>query len=134
MPKLISGPTELELMILRVLWKAGKPLIVREIRQRLADDEQHELAHTSVVTTMHTMTKKKLVKRRQVNAKAYSFEALVQEHEVSRGMVEELLTRVFDGSPSALILSLLDSEQVTVEEHRELRRLINRRRQKEDKA
>ena len=74
------------------------------------------------------MTDKQLVIREQVNAKAYSFEARVQEGDVSRGMVEDLLSRVFDGSASALLLSLLDTGQVSDDEHRELRRLINRRK------
>ena len=134
MARVVAGPTELELLILKVLWKAGGPLIVREVRERLADDEGRDLAHTTVVTTLHTMTDKKLVRRRQVNAKAYSFEARVAEDEVSRGMLEELLTRVFDGSASALLVSLLDSEQVSDDEHRELRRLINRRRNQGDQA
>jgi predicted transcriptional regulator len=134
MARVVAGPTELELLILKVLWKAGGPLIVRDVRERLADNEGRDLAHTTVVTTLHTMTGKKLVRRRQVNAKAYSFEALVKEHSVSSGMLEDLLTRVFDGSASALLVSLLDSGHVDADEHRELRRLINRRRDQGDKT
>jgi predicted transcriptional regulator len=134
MARVVAGPTELELLILKVLWKAGGPLIVRDVRERLADEEGRDLAHTTVVTTLHTMTDKKLVIRRQVNAKAYSFEARVEEGSVSLGMLEDLLTRVFDGSASALLVSLLDSGHVNEDEHRELRRLINRRRNQGDEA
>jgi BlaI family penicillinase repressor len=134
MASVVAGPTELELLILKVLWKAGGPVIVRDVRERLANEEGRDLAHTTVVTTLHTMTDKKLVIRRQVNAKAYSFEARVEEDSVSRGMLEDLLTRVFDGSASALLVSLLDSGRVNEDEHRELRRLINRRRNKGDEA
>lgn len=134
MARVMAGPTELELLILKVLWKAGGPLIVREVRERLAEDEGRDLAHTTVVTMLHTMTDKKLVRRRQVNARAYSFEARVDENVVSKGMLEDLLTRVFDGSASSLLVSLLDSGHVSDDEHRELRRLINRRRNQGDEA
>ena len=42
-------PAELELKILKILWREG-PLRVREVRRHLAY-EGRELAHTTVVTT-----------------------------------------------------------------------------------
>ena len=126
-------PTELELQILKILWKDGA-LSVREIRMALVENERRELAHTTVVTTLHTMTNKRLVYRERVNGKAYNFSARVTDQNVSSGMLDDLLKRVFDGSAAALVLNLLDSEQVGDEEHRELRRLINRRRGKGDKS
>jgi len=120
-------PTQLELQILKILWR-HEALSVREIREALANHEQRELAHTTVVTTLHTMTDKKLVHRERINAKAYRFSARITEQAVSSGMLDDLLNRVFDGSAAALVLNLLESEQVGDDEHRELRRLINRRR------
>ena len=120
-------PTELELQILKILWRDG-PSSVREIREALAENEGRELAHTTVVTILHTMTDKKLVDRKRVNAKAYNFSARVAEQAISSGMLGDLVDRVFDGSAAALVLNLLESEQVSDEEHQELRRLINRRR------
>ncbi len=121
-------PTELELQLLKILWK-DSPLSVREIREALAENEQRELAHTTVVTILHKMTDKKLVDRERVNGKTYNFSARVTEQAVSSRMLDDLLNRVFDGSVSALVLNLLESERVGDEERRELRRLINRRRQ-----
>jgi len=119
-------PTELELQILKILWRSG-PASVREIRESLAQDEQRELAHTTVVTVLHTMTDKGLLGLEQ-HGKAYTFSAGVSEASVSKGMLDDLLNRVFDGSAEALLLNLLDSEHVDDDEHRALRRLINRYR------
>ena len=119
-------PTELELQILKILWRNG-PASVREIRESLAQDERRELAHTTVVTVLHTMTDKGLLRREQ-NGKAYTFSARVSEDAVSKGMLDDLLNRVFDGSAEALLLNLLDSEHIDDDEHRALRRLINRHR------
>jgi predicted transcriptional regulator len=119
-------PTELELQILKILWRSG-PASVREIRESLVEDAQRELAHTTVVTVLHTMTDKGLLGREQ-HGKAYTFSARVSEASVSKGMLDDLLNRVFDGSAEALLLNLLDLEYVDDDEHRALRRLINRRR------
>jgi predicted transcriptional regulator len=72
------------------------------------------------------MTDKRLVRRRQ-KGRAYLFTAAANQKDVSQGMLGDLLDRVFDGSAEALLLNLLESEQVSDEDHRELRRIINRR-------
>ncbi len=60
-------PTELELQILKVLWDRS-PLPVREIRQALADGGR-DLAHTSVITTLGVMVRKRYLRRtKQGNA------------------------------------------------------------------
>ena len=119
-------PTEQELRILKIMWKSG-PLTVREVREALAEQEDIELAHTTVVTTLHTMTDKGLLSREQ-EGKAYRFSARVSEDSVSQGMLGDLLERVFDGSAKALLLNLLDSEHVDAKEHAALKQLINRQR------
>jgi predicted transcriptional regulator len=117
-------PAKLELQILKILWREG-PLRVRDVRRQLAE-EGRELAHTTVVTTLNTMADKQFVTRTQ-EANAYVFAPRVTEEEVSRGMLSDLVDRVFDGSVSSLMLHLLDSEQIDAEEFAALRRLINRK-------
>jgi len=54
-------PTELELMILKVLWRRS-PQAVSEVREALAAEDR-PLAHTSVITTLNTMVRKKYLTR-----------------------------------------------------------------------
>ena len=115
-------PTEMELQILKILWRGG-PLSVREVRDALADDAGRDLAHTTVVTTLNTMTSKRYVKRRQ-EGKSYVFEARIAEGQVSRGMLADLVDRVFDGSAVSLLLNLIESERIDAEEYETLRRII----------
>lgn len=114
---------------MKILWRNG-PLAVREVRAALAEERDVELAHTTVVTTLNTMTEKSLVSRQQ-QGKAYRFRAKVTEEEVSRAMLGDLLDRVFDGSAESLVLHLLESEKIDDEEHQALRRLINRKRREQ---
>lgn len=116
-------PTELELRILKVLWEES-PLKVREIRQLLADGG-HDIAHTSVITVLNIMVEKGFVTRTQIK-NAFSFEPRVNREEVSGRYVGDLVDRVFDGSASQVMLSLLKTSELDPEEMKELRRLINR--------
>lgn len=123
-------PTELELQILKILWRDGESS-VQHVRSALADEAARDIARTSVVTTLNIMTDKELVERTQ-RGKAYYFTALITQADVSRGMLSDILDRVFDGSAEALVLNLLESEHVDDDEHRALRRLINRKRRGEN--
>ena len=117
-------PTELELRILKVLWEDA-PLPVREIRLRLAR-RGRDLAHTSVITTLNTMFNKKfLIRKRQANA--FLFSPKVTRQEVSQRMLGDVVERVFDGSATAVMLSLFDCSDIDEDEVKELRRLFNRK-------
>lgn len=129
MPRVGSEhPTELELVILKVLWKDA-PLSVREVRDRLAESPfDRELTYSSVITILNIMVRKGYL-RREKAGKAFLFTPLTAEREVSCGMLADLLHRLFDGSASAVMLDLLEVSDVDSEEIRAMRALINRKAQ-----
>ena len=118
-------PTELELQILKILWREG-PLPVREVRRHLATGPAgRELAHTSVITILNIMVTKKYV-RRTKQGKAYIFRPRVTEENVTGGMLHDVVQRVFDGSAATAVLKLLETGDIDREELKQLRQLINR--------
>jgi len=123
-------PTELELLILKVLWQ-NSPLRAREIQAALAENER-ELAKTSVITTLNTMVEKKYLSRKQ-QANAYLFSPRISESDVSEKVLGDVVDRVFDGSPSAVLLKLFDVKDLDADELKELRRIINRKLKDENK-
>ena len=125
MPRPAAGfPTEFELQILKLLWERS-PLPVRDVRQALADAGR-DIAHTSVITTLNTMVDKKYLKRTK-QGKSFLFSPRVNREQVCEGMLGDVVSRVFDGSPSAVMLSLFNCADIDDEELKELRRMINRR-------
>lgn len=119
-------PTELELQILKVLWGA-EPMTVREVRERLATAGR-DLAHTTVITMLGTMVDKgQIEKLDPVQGKAFRFSPLIQRDDVSKGMLGDLVNRVFDGSAEAVMLSLFDVAELEEEELSNLRKLLNRK-------
>lgn len=126
MTRRTSGkPTELELLILKVLWDDESPQPVREIRSRLAENGR-VLAHTSVITMLNTMFDKKFLNRKR-QGNAFLFSPKVTRDEVSQRMLGDVVERVFDGSAASLMLSLLDCSEIDADEVKELRRLFNRK-------
>ena len=123
-------PTKLELEILKILWEES-PLPVREVRSRLETQADRPLAHSSVITMLNIMYRKRFLKRRKAG-KSFLFSARVDKGRVSGEMIKDLLVRLFDGSPSAMMLNLIETTDVDSDELVELRKLISRESMKHD--
>jgi predicted transcriptional regulator len=116
----------LELEILKVLWEQG-PLPTRDIRDALASGEAaRDLAHTSVITMLNIMVDKGYLDRTKSGG-AYTFSPRVKREDVSGGMLDDLVERVFSGSATSLMLSLLERADLDHDEIRQLRALIRRK-------
>ncbi len=118
-------PTELELEILKVLWDEA-PLPVRTVRARLQSRAGRTLAHSSVITMLNIMHDKGFLSREKVG-KSFLFSPRVQKDQIAGGFVGDLLSRMFDGNPSALVLNLLESTDLDGAELGEIRKLIARK-------
>ncbi|MBL8817460.1 MAG: BlaI/MecI/CopY family transcriptional regulator [Planctomyces sp.] len=119
-------PTELELRILKILWES-EPKTVRQVRDDLAA-EGRDLAHTTVITMLSTMVEKgQIEKLEPLEGKAFRFSPLIQRDDVSKGMLGDLIERVFDGSAEAVMMSLFDVTKLDEDELAGLRRLLNKK-------
>ncbi|WP_417379945.1 BlaI/MecI/CopY family transcriptional regulator [Gimesia sp.] len=115
-------PTELELEILKILWDEA-PLPVRDVRARLEAQAARPLAHSSVITTLNIMFHKGFVKRKK-DGKSFLFSPRLQKKTVTGGIIGDLLSRVFDGSSSALVMNLIETADLDSDELTALRKLI----------
>lgn len=123
-------PTELELEILKVLWD-DSPLPVREVRARLEAKSGRVLAHSSVITMLNIMHRKGFLKRKK-EGKSFLFSPKLKKKAVTGGIMGDLLSRVFEGSTSALVLNLLETVDLNADEIAELRKLINRKAKEQE--
>ncbi|QDU12092.1 BlaI/MecI/CopY family transcriptional regulator [Gimesia aquarii] len=123
-------PTELELEIIKILWRDG-PSTVRHVREQL--EPFRELAHNSVMTVMGIMTDKGYLRRRlQSNGSGYLYTARIRRNATVRGMLSDLVDRAFAGSTMDAILQLLDTSDLDTEELTQLRRELDRKAKERD--
>jgi len=116
-------PTELELEILKVLWREG-PSAGRTVRDALA--AFRDLAYTSVMTVMNIMVDKGYLRRKKEGGRYLYFPRVTQEV-TTRRMLRDIVERAFDGSAATVMLKLLESADIEEEELLRLRELVNRR-------
>ncbi len=101
-------PTELELEILKVIWRNGSQT-VRQVRQELAP--VRKLAHTSVMTMMGIMTEKGYLRRKESRS-GHVYRARVTQHKTLRKMMSDLVGRAFDGSAFDAMLHLIETSDL----------------------
>ena len=116
-------PTELELEILKVLWREG-PLPVRDVRDAIVGFR--ELAYTSVMTIMNIMTRKGYLRRKKHGA-SYVYRTSITQRATTRRMLRDLVDRAFDGSAAAVMVKLLETADIDAAELDQLRQLIRRK-------
>jgi len=100
--------SELQLAIVRVLWKRGEGTTA----EVLADlGARRGLAPTTVATLLTRLAKRGVLGQRR-DGRTLVYRALVTEADVQRSMVADLVANVFKGDATALVAHLLREEEV----------------------
>lgn len=113
--------TERELDIMQVLWDDG-PSTVADVRGALEDD----LAHNTVLTMLKVLEEKGHV-RRDTSERAHRFSALVERGPAGASALRRVTEQLFQGSPEALLLNLVDTQDLDDDEIARLRDLLDER-------
>ena len=119
---MIKQPTSSELEILNVLWEK-KTATVREVFEVISATKS--VTYTTVLKLMQIMTEKGLVKRDE-EGKAHLYRAAILQNETQKGLVSDLLEKVFRGSAIQLVQHLLENKKTSPEEMKEIRRMIDK--------
>ncbi|MEM7205714.1 MAG: BlaI/MecI/CopY family transcriptional regulator [Planctomycetota bacterium] len=117
----------LQLLILRVLWERGEATVA-EVHDALR--ASRDLAPTTVATMLTKMERKGVVTHR-VDARRFVYRATVDETEVHRSMVRDLVDRVFEGDSSALVHHLVREGEIDAGELEDLRARVSQRQSEE---
>lgn len=115
---------DLQLRIMKVLW-AGREATVAEVHEALAREQ--DLAYTTIATMLRKMEGRGLVRHR-LEGRTFVYQPAIAADEVSRGMADHLLDRLFEGSLSGMVSHLLRTREVSREELSKLEQLIAERK------
>lgn len=119
----MKGPRnlgDLQLAILRTLWDRGQAAVT-DVHETLRD---RGLALTTIATMLRKMEEKGLVAHRE-NGRQFLYRAEVDPALVQKNLVGDLVTRLFDGDPLALVNHLLRAGEIELSELDDLRRQVS---------
>ncbi len=117
----LPRPTEAELSILNILWEKG-PSTVRDVHEVLSRRES--TGYTTALKLLQVMHQKGLVERDD-SQRAHVYKPTMSKDFTQTQFVSDLVQRVFNGSPSDLVLHALgDSKKASDAELEKIRRLI----------
>jgi predicted transcriptional regulator len=100
------------------LWRKGSGTV-----QQLVDWIPFALAYNSVLTTIRTLEKKRLVKHVK-DGRAHIYEPVIGREEASRSEIRHLVSRFFRNSHEALVLNILQDDAIDAGELKRLRNLL----------
>jgi len=116
--------TDVELELMSILWTlGGEGASVAEVIAQLPSERT--LAYTSVSTIVRILESKGFVaSRRQGRGHIYS--PVLTRSEYEARAVRDVVNRVFQGVPVAMVRQLIEHVQMTDDDVRELRKLVGR--------
>ena len=121
-PKQSPTLTEAELRIMDVLWLKGAAT-VQQVLDWLPD--KPALAYNSVLTTVRILEKKGYLKHVK-NGRAHIYEPLIGRQEATRSEIRHLIGRFFRDSHEALVLNILEDNELEAAELKRLREMLEK--------
>ena len=116
-----------EWAILRVVWKL-EPCAAPTVQEELQDKKGW--AYTTVKTMMDRMVGKGLLKTQKIR-NLYLYSSTVTQSQARRGEIMRTVKRAFDGTLTPMMQFLIENDELSEREYRQLEHLIkNRKRRK----
>jgi len=119
-------PTDQELEILKLVWQRGQAT-VREVYEDLL--KQRKIAYTTVLTMMGILEHKGHLKKK-AGERAYIYMPANPQAQVTQGMVQEFVDRVFNGSRQPLLVHLMEDRSLSPAELDQIENLVRSQRKK----
>ncbi len=111
---------DLQLAILEVLWKQEQATVAA-VHEALGGSAEY--AYTTIATMLRKMEDRRLVRHR-TEGRSFIYRAAVAADEVTRGVADHLVDRLFAGSLADAVSQLLSSREVSRAELDEIAQLI----------
>ncbi len=119
--------TRRELDIMSILWRMGDAT-VGEVRDQLPDD----LAYPTVQTMLRVLEAKRYVRHKQ-DGRAFRFYPLIQPDDAGDGALKRLVAKVYQGSRELLVSRLVADEDISAEELKRMKKILQQRLDEADK-
>ena len=112
--------TEMELRIMTIIWALGEGS-VHDVIEKLGDD----YAYNTVSTIVRVLEQKGFVQNRK-EGRSHIYSAKIQKSEYEKIGIENMVQGLFDGTPLALVKSLIGSGKLSSHDMEELKSLLDK--------
>ena len=115
--------TEVELELMNAIWDLGD-CTVKDVQTRLS--QERELAYTSVATIMKILEQKEVLSSRK-DDRAHTYHPLVSRQEYEATSLKHMAKSLFRNDPSSMVMRLLDEADLSENELKEIRKVLDER-------
>ena len=112
--------TDAEARLMAVLWERETSTVAEVLAAVRA---KRPLTYSTVQTMLRILEEKGYAKHEKVG-RAFVYRAVVDAKQARRRALKHLVSRLFNNSPSLLVLNVLEDEQIDPAEVKRLKRLI----------
>ena len=112
--------TDAESQVMAVLWRLSQASVGDVVS---AMSETRAVTYSTVQTILRILEAKGYVAHDKV-ARAFVYRALIDKRQARRRALRHLVSRLFEGSPTLLVLNVLEDEGIDPVERQRLKRLI----------
>lgn len=113
--------TDAEAPVMDVLWQRRRATVADVVAA--LKDKKPAPHYSTVQTILRILETKGYVAHEKVG-RAFIYRPRVDERQARRRALSHLLTRLFNGSPSLLVLNVLEDGQIDAEELKRLKKII----------
>ena len=112
--------TDAEARVMAVLWQHGTATVGDVVA---ALKKTRAVTYSTVQTILRILENKGYVAHDKVE-RAFLYRPLVDQRQARQRALRHLMSRLFDGSPSLLVLNVLEDEKIDPPERLQLKKLI----------
>jgi predicted transcriptional regulator len=113
--------TDRQFAALRILWEHG-PMTVRQLMEHLPRGDRQP--YTTVLGLLQNMEKAGLVSHVE-EAQTYRYAPAISRQEATGTLLRDFVGRFFRGSAEALVLGLVDTQELSPEDLRDIEARLN---------
>jgi predicted transcriptional regulator len=112
--------TDAEARVMAIVWRLGSAT-VGDVAAALK--KKRAVTYNTVQTILRILENKGYVTHEKV-VRAFQYRPLIDERQARRRALRHLVERLFNGSPSLLVLNVLEDEEIDAAEMERVRKLI----------
>ncbi len=122
-PQIRLGRVELQIM--NLVWERGTAT-VHDVKDTLSRGRKP--AYSTILTMMRKLEAKGYLEH-DVDDRTYVYRPAISKKAVRHGILGDVLDRLFEGSPSLLLNSLVEQDRVSEKDQRQIKKLIAERKE-----